>query len=39
MISDLVKNKSSLREKEEGWDIADYIIQIYLNSKLESSRI
>lgn len=29
MISDLVKNKSSLREKEEGWDIADYIIPIW----------
>ena len=30
MISDLVKNKSSKKEKEEGWDIADYIIPIWL---------
>lgn len=33
MISDLVENKSSDKEKEEGWDIADYIIPIYLERK------
>jgi hypothetical protein len=33
MISDLVENKSSDSEKEDGWDIADYIIPIYLERK------
>ncbi len=32
MISDLVKKKSSKKEKEEGWDIADYIIPIWENT-------
>lgn len=31
MISDLVKNKSTDLEKEEGWDIADYILPIWVN--------
>ena len=29
MISDLVRNKASELEKEEGWDIADFIIPIW----------
>ncbi|MFV8226892.1 DUF6371 domain-containing protein [Christiangramia aquimixticola] len=29
MISDLVKKKSSKKEKDEGWDIVDYIIPIW----------
>lgn len=31
MISDLVKNKSTDMEKEEGYDIADYILPIWVN--------
>ena len=32
-ISELVEEKSTAEEKDEGWDIADYILKIYLNRK------
>jgi hypothetical protein len=32
-ISELVEEKSTSEEKDEGWDIADYILKIYLNRK------
>ncbi len=32
-ISELVEEKSSAEEKNDGWDIADYILRIYLNRK------
>jgi len=32
-ISELVEEKSSEEEKDEGWDIADYILKIYLSRK------
>lgn len=33
MISELVEEKSTGEEKEEGWDIADYILRIYMDRK------
>ena len=32
-ISELVEEKSTAEEKDEGWDIADYILKIYLSRK------
>jgi hypothetical protein len=32
-MSELVEEKSSAEEKDEGWDIADYILKIYLGRK------
>jgi hypothetical protein len=35
MISDLVENKATEEEKRQGLDIADYIIQIYLERAIK----
>jgi len=32
-VSELVEGKSTEEEKDEGWDVADYILRIYLNRK------
>jgi len=34
-MSELVEEKSTEKEKEEGWDIADYILRIYLDRQKE----